>query len=68
MNMIVEQNHCINPERPLPAAFANGGAQENAGGIGTKNRGTLFRYHSEKERTAGNISASKVGHKRNTDM
>ena len=50
------------------AAFANGSAQENAGGIGTKNWGALFLYHREKEGTAGNISAPKVGHKRNTDM
>jgi hypothetical protein len=68
MNMIVEQNHCINPERPLLVAFANGRAQENAGGIRTKNRGALFRYHREKEGTAGNISAPKVGHKRNTEI
>ena len=66
MKMIFEQNHCINPKRPVLAAFANGSAQENAGGIRTKNRGALFRYHSEKEGTAGNISAPKVGHKRNT--
>ena len=68
MKMIVEQNHCINLKRPLLAAFANGSAQENAGGIGTKNRGAPFRYHSEEEGTAGNISAPKVGHKRNTEM
>jgi hypothetical protein len=28
----------------------------------------LFRHHREEEGTAGNISAPKVGHKRNTDM
>ena len=66
--MIVEQNHRINPERPLLAAFANGSTQENAGGIRTKNRGASFRYHSKEEGTAGNISAPKVGHKRNSKM
>ena len=38
------------------------------GGIGTKNRGALFRHHGEEEGTAGNISAPKVGHKRNTEI
>jgi hypothetical protein len=28
MKMIVEQDHCINPKRPVLAAFANGSAQE----------------------------------------
>jgi hypothetical protein len=37
-------------------------------GIHIKNRGAPFRYHSEKEGAAGNISAPKVGHKRNTEM
>ena len=68
MQMIVEQNHCIDPKWPAFAAFANGGAQENAGGIGTKNRDASFRYHSKEEGTTGNISAPKVGHKRNTGI
>jgi hypothetical protein len=68
MKMIVEQNHCIDPKRPTPLAFTNGSAQEKAGGIRTKNRGALFRYHSEEEGTAGNISTPKVGHKRDTGM
>ena len=66
--MIVDQNQCINSKRPLLAAFANGGAQENAGGIGSKNRGASFRYHREEEGTAGNISAPKMGHTRNTEI
>ena len=66
MKVIVEQNHRINPKRPMLAAFANGGTQENAGGIRTKNRGALFCYHGEEEGAAGDISAPKVGHKRNT--
>jgi hypothetical protein len=66
MKMIVEQNHCINPKRPLLAAFAYGSAQENAGGLRAKNRGASFSYHGEEEGTTGNISAPKVGHKRNT--
>jgi len=68
MKMIVEQNHCIDPKRPTPVAFANGSAQENARDIGTKNWGSSFRYHSEEVGTAGNISAPKMGHQRNTKM
>jgi hypothetical protein len=68
MKMIVEQNHRINLKRPALAAFANGRAQENAGGIRTKNRGASFRHHSEEEGTAGNISTPKAGHKRNAGM
>jgi len=69
MKMIVEQNHRINPKRPELAAFSNGRAQENAGGIRTKNLGTSFRHHdSEEEGSAGNISTPKAGHKRNTGM
>jgi hypothetical protein len=29
MKMIARQNHCINPKRPVLAAFANSSAQEN---------------------------------------
>ncbi len=67
MKMIIEQNYCINPKRPMLATFANRSAQENARGIRTKNRCASFRYHSEEEGTAGNISAPKVGHKQNTE-
>jgi hypothetical protein len=67
MKMIAEQNHRINPKRLALAAFANGRAQENAGGIRTKNRGVSFRHHSE-EGPAGNISRPKAGHKRSTGM
>ena len=68
MQMIVEQNHRIDPKRPALAAFANSGAQENVGGIRTKNRGASFRYDSKEEGTTGNISTPEVGHKRNTGM
>jgi hypothetical protein len=42
--------------------------QENTESIRLKNRGAPFGYHDREEGTAGNISAQKVGHERNTKI
>jgi len=62
MQMIGQQHHGTEIERPSPFGFPKDDPKQSHGGEFSKHRRIQFRFHSEEARAVGNENASIVGH------